>query len=224
MNPGTVIAPGTFTLAVAGVGGAVVPGNVTYDVNSDIATFTPNANLTATTSYTATISNAATDVSGNSLAAGTIPNPWTFMTGSTTEQLPTNLGTAATFGAFGGGAGVTNQGIHTVINGDLGTTGASTLVTGFHDAGVGCTYTETGSDVGLVNGNIDTAPPPPNGTCLEEGTTTTFDIATAAASDANIAFLDLNPASAPAASIPAPGSSRIPLWLRAFTKPRAARS
>jgi hypothetical protein len=156
MNPGTVIAPGTFTLAVAGVGGAVVPGNVTYDVNSDIATFRPNANLTATTSYTATISNAATDVSGNPQAAGTIPNPWTFMTGSTTEQLPPNLGTAATFGAFGGGAGVTNQGIHTVINGDLGTTGASTLVTGFHDAGVGCTYTETGSDVGLVNENIDT--------------------------------------------------------------------
>jgi hypothetical protein len=127
------------------------------------------------------------------------------MTGSTTEQLPPNLGTAATFGAFGGGAGLTNQGIHTVINGDIGTTGASTLVTGFHDAGVGCTYTETGSDVGLVNGNIDTAPPPPNGTCLEEGTTTTFDIATQAASDANIAFLDLNPASRPGGTDPGAG-------------------
>ncbi len=205
MNPATVIAPGTFTLAVSGVGGAAVPGNVTYDVNSDIATFTPNTNLNATTSYTATITTAATDVSGNPLAAGTLPNPWTFMTGSTTEQLAPNLGTAATFGAFGGGAGVTNQGIYTVINGDLGTTGASTLVTGFHDAGVGCTYTETGSDVGLVNGNIDTAPPPPNGTCLEEGTTTTFDIATQAASDANIAFLDLNPASRPGGTDPGAG-------------------
>ena len=205
MDPTTVIAPGTFTLAVAGVGGASVPGNVTYDVNSDIATFTPNANLTATTSYTATISSAATDVSGNPLASGTIPNPWTFMTGSTTEQLPPNLGVAATFGAFGGGAGLTNQGIDTVINGDIGTTGASTLVTGFHDAGVGCTYTETGSDVGLVNGSIDTAPPPPNGTCLEEGTSTTFDIATQAASDANIAFLDLNPASRPGGTDPGAG-------------------
>ncbi len=205
MDPNTVIAPGTFTLNVAGVGGASVPGTVTYDVNSDIATFTPNANLTATTSYTATVSTAATDVSGNPLGAGLIPNPWTFETGSTTEQLPPDLGTAATFAAFGGGAGVTNQGINTVINGDLGTTGASTLVTGFHDAGVGCTYTETGSDVGLVNGNIDTAPPPPTGTCLEEGTATTFDIATLAASDANTAFLDLNPASRPGGTDPGAG-------------------
>ena len=200
-----MIAPGTFTLNVAGVGGASVPGTVTYDVNSDIATFTPNANLTATTSYTATVSTTATDVSGNPLGAGLIPNPWTFETGSTTEQLPPNLGTAATFAAFGGGAGVTNQGINTVINGDLGTTGASTLVTGFHDAGVGCTYTETGSDVGLVNGNIDTAPPPPTGACLEEGTATTFNIATLAASDANTAFLDLNPASRPGGTDPGAG-------------------
>jgi hypothetical protein len=57
------------------------------------------------------------------------------------------LGLAITFGAFGGSAGVTNQGINTVVNADLGTTAASTLVTGFHDgvAGVNkCDYTETG--------------------------------------------------------------------------------
>jgi hypothetical protein len=205
MNPNTVLAPGTFTLAVAGAGGASVPGTVTYDVNSDIATFTPNANLTATTNYTATISNAAKDVSGNPLAAGNISNPWSFTTGSTTELLAPNLGTAATFGSFGGGAGITNQGINTVINGDIGATGASTLVTGFHDNGVGCTYTETGSNVGLVNGNIDTAPPPPNGTCLEEGTATTFSIATQAASDANAAFLAIDPASLPGGADPGSG-------------------
>jgi hypothetical protein len=205
MNPNTVLAPGTFTLAVAGVGGASVLGTVTYDVNSDIATFTPSANLTATTSYAATISVAATDVSGNALAAGNIPNPWTFMTGSTTQLLAPSLGTAATFGVLGGGAGMTNQGIHTVINGDIGTTGASTLVTGFHDVGTGCTYTETGSDVGLVNGNIDTAPPPPNGGCLEEGTATTFSIATQAASDANQAYLALDPASLPGGTDPGAG-------------------
>jgi Ice-binding-like/Bacterial Ig-like domain len=205
MNPATVIAPGTFTLNVAGVGGASVPGSVTYDVNSDIATFTPNANLTATTQYTATISTGATDVSGNPLDAGLIPNPWTFTTGSTTEQMPPNLGTAATFGAFGGGAGITNQGIHTIINGDIGTTGASTLVTGFHDSGVGCNYTVTGSNLGLVNGNIDTAPPPPTGACLEEGTATTFDIATQAAADANTAYLDLDPASRPGGTDPGSG-------------------
>jgi|HubBroStandDraft_1064217.scaffolds.fasta_scaffold03573_1 hypothetical protein len=205
MNPNTVLAPGTFTVAVAGAGGASVPGIVTYDVNSDIATFTPNANLTATTNYTATITNAAKDVSGNPLAAGNISNPWSFMTGSTIEQLAPNLGTAATFGSFGGGAGITNQGINTVINGDIGTTGASTLVTGFHDNGVDCTYTETGSNIGLVNGNIDTAPPPPNGTCLEEGTASTFSIATQAASDANAAYLALAPASRPGGTDPGAG-------------------
>ncbi len=225
MNPNTVLAPGIFTLAVAGVGGASVPGSVTYEVNSDIATFTPSANLTATTSYTATISAAATDVSGNALAAGNIPNPWTFITGSTTQLLAPDLGTAATFGSFGGGAGITNQGINTVINGDIGTTGASTLVTGFHDNGVDCTYAETGSNVGLVNGNIDTAPPPPNGTCLEEGTASTFSIATQAASDANAAYhtMLLIPPRAPELPILAQDNLPTSLCLLAFTRPRAVR-
>ena len=205
MNPTTILAPGTFTLAVSGVGGAAVPGNVTYDVNSDIATFTPLANLAPTTNYTATISNAATDVAGNPLIAGTTPNPWSFMTGTALGQLAPNLGAAATFGSFGGSAGITNQGIDTVINGDIGTTAASTLVTGFHDAGVGCTYTETGSNMGMVNGNIDTAPPPPNGTCSEEGTAATFSIAQQAALAANAAYIDLSPASRPGGTDPGAG-------------------
>jgi len=82
---------------------------------------------------------------------------------------------------------------------------ASTLVTAFHDSGVGCNYTETGSNIGLVNGNIYTAPPPPAGACLEDGTATTFDIATQAACDANIAFLDLNAASRPGGTDPGAG-------------------
>ncbi len=205
MNPTTMLAPGTFTVAVSGVGGVAVPGNVTYDVNSDIATFTPLANLAPTTNYTATISNAATDVGGNSLVAGTALNPWTFMTGTTLAQQAPDLGAAATFGSLGGNAGITNQGIFTVINGDIGTTAASTLVTGFHDAGVGCTYTETGSNMGMVNGNIDTAPPPPNGTCSEEGTAATLSIAQQAALAANAAFIDLSPASRPGGTDPGAG-------------------
>jgi hypothetical protein len=205
MNPTTILAPGTFTLAVSGVGGAAVTGNVTYDVNSDIATFTPLANLAPNTNYTATISDAATDVAGNPLIAGTTPNPWTFMTGTMVGQLAPNLGAAATFGSLGGNAGITNQGIYTVINGDIGTTAASTLVTGFHDAGVGCTYTETGSNMGMVNGNIDTAPPPPNGTCSEEGTAATFSIAQQAALAANAAYIDLSPASRPGGTDPGAG-------------------
>jgi hypothetical protein len=204
MNPLTVTAPGTFTLAVAGVGGAAVAGNVTYDSVSQMATFTPSANLTASTQYTATVTNAATDLSGNPLVAGVAPNPWTFMTGTTVGAIGPNLGTAATFGSIGGAAGITNQGILTVINGNIGTTGASTLVTGFHDAGPGCIYTETPLNVGMVNGTIYTAPPPPNGTC-PEGTATTFAIATQALSDANAAFINLSPASRPGGTDPGAG-------------------
>jgi hypothetical protein len=96
---------------------------------------------------------------------------------------------------MGGGAGMTNQGTLTVVNGDIGTTGASTTVTGFHDTTVpyiqfsaGCIYTETTLNVGTVNGTIYTAPPPPTGTCLTEGTAATFAIATKAAADALTAF------------------------------------
>ena len=205
MDPVSITAPGTFTLAVAGVGGAAVTGNVTYDTVSQIATFTPAANLTAGTQYTATITNAATDLAGNALAAGTAPNPWSFTTGASVGPVGPNLGVAATFGSLGGGAGITNQGINTVVNGDIGTTGASTLVTGFHDAGPGCTYTETGSNVGMVNGNIDTAPPPPTVGCPSEGTAATLLIATQAANDAMTAYIDLSPASRPGGTDPGAG-------------------
>ncbi len=205
MDPVTILAPGTFTLAVAGPGGAAVVGNVTYDSVSQIATFTPTANLAATTQYTATITNAATDLAGNALASGTDPNPWSFTTGASVAPVGPNLGVAATFGSLGGGAGITNQGINTVINGDIGTTGASTVVTGFHDASPGCIYTETPLNVGMVNGNIDTAPPPPTVACPNEGTATTFAIATQAVTDAMAAFIDLSPASRPGGTDPGAG-------------------
>ncbi len=205
MNPTTILAPGTFTLAVAGVGGASVSGAVTYNVATDIATFTPSANLTANTEYTATITTAAEDIDGNPLAAGVVPNPWSFTTGTSLASAPPNLGTSSTFGAIGGGAGITNQGINTTINGDIGTTGASTVVTGFNDAGVGCTYTETPLNIGIVNGLIYTAAPPPTSACPSEGTLTTASIATQALNDATTAFNNLSPASRPGGTDPGSG-------------------
>jgi hypothetical protein len=190
MDP-TTITNATFTLAVAGIGGASVNATVVYDPASQIATFTPTANLTVGTQYTATISKVVTDLSGNALVAGAAPNPWSFTTGVSIGPTLPNLGAASTFGAFGGGAGITNMGTNTVINGDIGTTDVSTSMTGFHDAGTGCIYTETPSNAGFVNGTIDTAPPPPTGTCPSEGTAVTFAIATQAASDALAAYNDL---------------------------------
>ena len=205
MNPASIFAAGTFTLAVAGTGGAAVTGTVTYDPASDIATFTPSANLAANTEYTATITNAATDLAGNALAAGAAANPWSFMTGAAPGPTGPPLGTASTFGTIGGGAGITNQGIDTIINGNIGTTGVSTVVTGFHDAGVGCTYTETTLNMGMVNGTIYTAPPSPTVACPTEGTTATLAIATQAASDTLIAYNDLSPASRPGGTDPGAG-------------------
>jgi Ice-binding-like/Bacterial Ig-like domain len=205
MDPLTITAPGTFTLTVAGVNGAVVTGTVTYNSQTNIATFTPSASLTASTQYTATVSKAAKDLSGNAVASGLVPNPWSFTTGTAVGPVAPNLASAATFGSFGSGAGITNQGINTVINGDIGTTGASTLLTGFHDHGTGCIYTETPLNIGLVNGNIDTAPPPPTVSCPSEGTSVTAAIATQAASDALAAYNNLSPASRPGGIDPSAG-------------------
>lgn len=98
------------------------------------------------------------------------------------------LASASPFGVFGGSAGVTNQGLNTVVNGDVGTTAVSTAVTGLHDPGPGCTYTETGLNAGLVTGLIRTAAPPPTIACPSEGTAATFAIATQARADALVAY------------------------------------
>jgi hypothetical protein len=155
--------------------------------------------LLASSSYVAAITNGATDLTGNPLGNTGAPNPWTFTTGTVVVPPPIVLGpTISLFGGFGGGAGMTNQGIHTVINGDIGTTGASTTMTGFYDESVAavagvypCSYTVTPSNLGLVNGVIDTAPPPPSGACSNEGTSATFAVATEAALEAQTAYTTL---------------------------------
>ena len=109
------------------------------------------------------------------------------------------LGSAAMFGAFGGNAGVTNEGINTVINnGGISTTAASTLITGFHDALTGDVYTETGSNKGNVTQGIFTAPPAP-------GNATKFAIAVKALADANTAYNSISPASRPGGTDPGAG-------------------
>jgi hypothetical protein len=101
---------------------------------------------------------------------------------------------------------MTNQGILTVINnGNIGTTGVSTTVTGFHDTTPGCIYTETPLNIGLVNGTIYSAPPPPTVACPTEGTAATFSIAQQALSDANTAFINLSPAALPGGTDPGAG-------------------
>lgn len=192
MNPLT-ITTGTFLLT--GPGATAIGGTVSYDAIDFIATFTPTAVLTASTTYTATVTNGATDLAGNPLGSTGAPNPWTFTTGATVILPPVLGPTISLFGGFGGPAGITNQGIETVINGDIGTTGASTLITGFYDKSIAavagvypCSYTVTPLNIGLVNGSIDTAPPPPTVGCPSEGTAETMAVASEALLEAQTAY------------------------------------
>jgi hypothetical protein len=100
---------------------------------------------------------------------------------------PGALGAAAKFGVFGGGAGMTNQGIYTVVKGDIGTTAASTLITGFHDSRA--VYTETPLNIGKVTGTVHTATAP-------AGSVPNV-IAASAALAAQTTFDNLSPAALP---------------------------
>jgi len=194
MNPTTVSATTFIVTGPAPTFAPVTASSVTLDAaTGTIATFTPQTPLTAGETYTATIeggANGVKDLAGNTMLANF---PWNFTVaaaGSSCAGPPViPLGSAAPFGTFGGSAGTTNSGVLTVVNGNIGTTAASTLVTGFHDTSAGCTYTEVpGADIGTVNGLIYTAPPPPTVACPQEGTAATFAVAKQARADALTAY------------------------------------
>jgi hypothetical protein len=193
----------TFTLTGPG-GTAITGGTYNYNTTTLVATYTPPANLAALTTYTANITTGATDLAGNPLGSGIVPNPWIFTTAGSPGPPAVVLGTAALFGDFGGTQGMTNQGILTVVNGDIGTTAASTTETGFHDTTVPivgavwpCTYTQTTLNIGQVNGTIYTDPPNPTVNCPNEGTAATTAIAAQAALDTQAAYNSMIPANLP---------------------------
>ncbi|WP_372528536.1 Ig-like domain-containing protein [Piscinibacter sp.] len=182
----------TFSVSDNGV---AVAGNVTYDAPSRVASFVPSnaAGFAASRPFVATIMSGSAgvkDLAGNALAGTRV---WGFTTGTQPCRRAVNLRTAALFGAFGA-AGVTNQGINTVVNGNLGTTAACTLITGFNDAAN--VYTQTTLNSGAVNGSVYCAPPAP-------GNATTMAIATQARADALSAYDDL--AAMPPGSDPGAG-------------------
>jgi hypothetical protein len=187
--------PNSINSAVFTVNGAtpVIASSVLLDAATGrIATFTPAAPLVAGTTYTARIKSGSTGAVDLAVPANTMlaDATWTFTAVTCAAPPPpsVSLASASLFGVFGGSAGVTNQGLNTVIDGNIGTTAVSTAVTGFHDAGPGCTYTETPLNVGTVNGLIYTAAPPPTVACPSEGTATTFSIASQARADALAAY------------------------------------
>ncbi|MBC7785718.1 MAG: DUF3494 domain-containing protein [Burkholderiales bacterium] len=106
MNPLTIT---TSTFTLTGPGSNAIAGTVTYVGTT--ATFTPNSNLTANTTFTATLTTGVKDQAGNALTSAKV---WTFTTGATADTTaptvsltsPTDLQTnvvlnktiAATFG------------------------------------------------------------------------------------------------------------------------------
>ena len=192
LDPGSVNAS-TFTLTNAALA-PVTASSISVDAaTGTIASFRPAAALASNTTYNATLKSGAAGVKDLANPADTLlaDFPWSFTTGDASAcavATPIQLGSASSFGTFGGTAGMTNSGLLSVINGDIGTTAVSTAVTGFHDAGPGCTYTETPLNAGFVNGNIFTAAPPPTPACPQEGNATTFSIASKARADALIAY------------------------------------
>ena len=188
MDPLT-ITTGTFMLAET-AGGAAVTGVVAYDTVTNIASFDPTVNLTGTptTYYTVTIKGGAggvKDLAGNALAGDSVT---TFTTNASTCATAPALGAAAPFGGFGGNATLTNDGLNTVINGDVGVNASSTTITGLRDAG-GNVYTATPNNDGFVNGLVYTLTAPPGSVA---GATVTQ-----ARADALATFNAISPASLP---------------------------
>lgn len=204
MDPLT-LTTATFTLQKSGSPlGPLLSGTVAYDAPSKVATLNPTAALLASTQYTATITKGANDLAGNALAAAKI---WTFTTGSQacSAASPIDLGTASTFGDLGGTAGTTNNGILTVIGGDISSTATVTsAITGLHDS-AGDIYTETGSDQGAVNGKIYSCTVSTLGPTAAAVNASSCSIATQALMDAQTAFDNLSPASMPGGTDPGAG-------------------
>ena len=190
MDPTTINAT-SFSLRQ---GTTVIAGVVTY--SGTTASFNPVASLEAGLTYTATITTAAKNVAGAALANNYV---WTFTTLNPAVVTPPPAAASGLFfGVFGGNAGITNQGLNTVVNGNIGTTAAATLVTGFHDGTTGDVYTETPLNVGRVSGRIYTAPPAP-------GSAASAAIATQGLVDANAAYLSISPAQKPGGMDPGAG-------------------
>jgi hypothetical protein len=190
----------TFTLTVSA--NPTIGGTVIKNPNQTIVNYGTFVTVTANPSvgYTflnwtegATIASTSLSYSFQMFANRTLVA--NFTQGTT----PIVLGSISGFGAFGGNAGVTNQGLNTIINnGGIGTTAASSLITGFHDGKTGDVYTETPLNKGNATGGIFTAPPAP-------GNAISFVVAQKALADANTAYLSISPASKPGGTDPGAG-------------------
>jgi hypothetical protein len=81
------VQPSTISFTLAGPGGATVPASLSYNASTKVATLTPQSNLAAGTTYTATVSG-ATDGSGHAMSG---PVSWSFTTLASSGAGPFSL-------------------------------------------------------------------------------------------------------------------------------------
>lgn len=114
----TATTPATFSVKET-VSSANIAGAVTYSVLNKIADFKPTLDLTANTSYTATITTVAKDLAGNAMLND---YSWIFTTTATPTIPPAlvALGLSSTYG-IAATAGITNTATapNTIIDGNV---------------------------------------------------------------------------------------------------------
>lgn len=154
MNPLTLNA----TTFIVRQGATTILGVISY--SGSTVSFTPAAPLLGDKIYTVTITTGAQNSAGTPLANNYV---WNFTTVIPVIVTPPPAATSGLFfGVFGGNAGITNQGLFTVVNGAIGTTAASTLITGFRDGlAPADVYTVTPLNNGLVTNGIYADAPAP---------------------------------------------------------------
>jgi hypothetical protein len=190
MNPLTLSST-TFSVKE---GVNVVLGTISY--SGSTVSFAPSSPLLPNKVYTGTITNGAKNVAGTTMASDYV---WSFTTVIPVIVTAPPVGTSNLFfGVFGGNAGITNQGLFTVVNGNIGTTAASTLMTGFKDGITADVYTVTPLNNGLVTGGIYADAPAP-------GTATKAATALTGLNAARAAYLSISPASMPGGIDPGAG-------------------
>lgn len=174
----------------------VLAGSISLDVDTGtITTFIPLNDLNTGDTYTAVLVGLDSGVkdlaSPANVMAGDIS--WTFTVGPATNEClqAVPLNTVAPFGTFGGSAGMTNTGIQTQLNGDIGTISTDTsTVTGWHDTN-NDVYTETTANIGFVNGLIYTCTTSTTGPTSTAVNPVSCQIAQDARLDAEAAYLEL---------------------------------
>ena len=190
MNSATFTAS-SFTVKQANT---TVAGVISYTNNT--VTFVPALPLIENKVYTCTITTAVKNTIGTNMVSNYV---WNFTTIVPVVVPPPPVATTGLFfGVFGGNAGITNQGLFTVVNGNLGTTAASSLITGFRDGTSNEVYTVTPLNDGLVTSQIYAAAPAP-------GTIAKAAIALAGLNAATAAYLSISPAAMPGGIDPGAG-------------------